>query len=452
MIEPPETRYTRSAGLSIAYQVFGQGQHTFVVTPAILGHVEAPWSIPVWARYYMRLAAFVQMVRFDRRGMGLSDRLAPEVVPSLQERAEDLVAVLDAIGVEKAVIFGAGDGAHVALQTAAAFPARVESLILYGTWACLRASAGYPLGRSDENLERLLALMGQQWGSDSAPFGLDFICPSMRDDPQWRHSLARLQRIAASPAAAVAFHRESFSNDMRAILPKIEAPTLVLHKSGDQVIPIENARYLAAHLPDARLVELPGVDHAWLFTECQEQAINAMKQFITGRTPHIEPDRSVASILFTDIVESTSTAVSMGNERWTDLMLEHEEAVRREVSLHGGRVVDTAGDGVFAIFSMPRLAIQCALRIQEAMRALNLQVRAGIHSGEVESREGRIGGVAVHIGARIAAAAQPNEILVSRTVRDLVTGSGIPFSERGSHELKGLSEPWQLFAVGQVAN
>ncbi|MBL0424946.1 adenylate/guanylate cyclase domain-containing protein [Ramlibacter alkalitolerans] len=442
----PETRYTRCGGQNVAYQSYGHGAEVLVIAPSNLFHLEASWALPAAARMGRRIGRFVRVIRYDRRGIGLSDRLPPGTTLSLQERAEELIAVMDATEVPKAVLFGSADGGLVAAFVAATFPERVQSLVLYATSACLRSSPGYEPGLCEPDLESRLGLVRQHWGSNAAPFGFEWLMPSVGGDAELRHMLARAQRLAAPPEVAADAYRWMCDADIRTLLPCIAVPTLVLHKTGDRSIPIGHGRYLASHIPGARFVELPGTDHL-LFTENTDAYLDALEAFITGRGPEREPDRPIATLLFTDIVGSTSTAVAMGDTGWTNLLEHHDEEVRAEIVTHGGRVVDNAGDGMFALFTAPARAIQCALSIQDHLRSLHLQIRAGIHTGEIESRGHRISGVAVHLGARIVAAAQPGEILVSRTVRDLVAGSAICFRDRGPHTLKGLSEPWQLFGV-----
>jgi class 3 adenylate cyclase len=450
MDHPPETRYARCCGLSIAYQCYGDGSEALVYMASNVSHLEASWTIPAFARYYRRLGRFARVVRFDRRGTGLSDRLPSRAPASLDEGVDDLITVMDAVGLEQATVFGAVEGGPIGILAAVRFPERVRSLVLYGTWACLKRSDDYPLGFSEVEQNTRLEQMRAHWGSDASPWGLDMFEPRDDDDGAWRLMLARIERMALTPVGAVDLQRWRYELDLRALLPEISVPTLVLHKIGDRIVPIEHGRYLASRIPGARLIELQGMDPFPMFGD-PEAVPAAVEEFMTGRRPPREPERTVASILFADIVGSTSTARSLGDRRWTDLLEQHEDALRAEIAAHDGRVVNTAGDGVFALFPTPGRAIHCAQSLQMRADPLHLQIRAGIHTGEVEVRDARVSGIAVHIGARIAAAARPGEILVSRTVRDLVAGSGFSFLERGAHELKGLGEAWDLFAVSKQA-
>ncbi|MBI4587819.1 MAG: adenylate/guanylate cyclase domain-containing protein [Candidatus Rokubacteria bacterium] len=446
MNEPPEIRYAASGVASIAYQAFGEGPAAIVHVPGLLNHIETTWAISDFAQFFRRLAGFTRVALFDKLGTGLSDRLPAGERSTLEQRAEDVVAVMDAIGLQKAAVFGTADGGPVAAMFAASYPQRTDALILYGTWARLVAAAGYPLGYPETVLETSLRTVRERWGSESTPLMLERLAPSLRSDSQWRRSVARMERLAATPSAAVSLHRIMFQTDIRAILPVINVPTLVLHVSGDRLVPIDHGHYLAANIPGARLVELGGSDHLF-FRENGDTVASLIHEFLTGTRLEPETSRILATVLFTDIVGSTQKAAVVGDRCWAEVLERYHEQVRAEILRHNGRVIDIAGDGVFAVFTGPGRAIRCAATIREVIRPLQLELRAGVHTGEMEAKGDRVSGMAVHIGARIAALAEPSEILVSRTVKDLVVGSGIAFVDRGTRDLKGVPEPWQSFAA-----
>jgi pimeloyl-ACP methyl ester carboxylesterase len=446
MQEPPEIRYAKAGDLNIAYQAFGEGPVAIVFVPGLLNHIETTWEIPEFAHDCRRLAAFSRVVLFDKRGTGLSDRLPPDERPTLEHRVEDIVAVMGAVGLDRATLFGTADGGPVAAMFAATYPQRTTALILYGTWARLSAAADYPIGYPETVLQESLRAVEQRRGNDSAPVMLGRLVPSLRGDPQWRRAVARMERLAASPAAAIALHRAIFETDIRALLPTISIPTLVLHTSGDRLISPDHGRYLAERIPGARLVELAGVDH-FFFRENGDTVADLIQEFLTGTRQEPDAERVLATILFTDIVGSTQKAAEIGDLRWGQLLEKYHEQVRAEVARYRGREIDSAGDGLFATFNGPGRAIRCAAAICERIRPLGLEVRAGVHTGEVETRNDRIAGIAVHVAARVVALADPGEILVSSTVKDLVAGSGIAFVDRGTHKLKGVPDRWHLFAA-----
>ncbi|SER75472.1 Adenylate cyclase, class 3 [Pedococcus cremeus] len=437
----PQTRYARSGDVSIAYQVVGEGPHDVVVAPGFISHVELSWEQPALRRFLTRLAAFSRLVVFDKRGTGLSDPVAS--APTLEERADDLRAVMDAAGMERAAVLGISEGGTMALMFAAGHPERTSALVLYGTWARLGAAPDYPEGVDPELLAGLVRLV-DRWGTG---VGLSAWAPSRRDDQQLRDWWGRLQRSSASPAMARTLFSSYPDLDARCLLPTIQAPALVLHRRGDQMVPLALGRYLAAHLPHARLVELPGDDHLF-FVGDTDTVLDEIELFLTGARPAQPVDRVVTTLLFTDVVGSTALAAELGDQRWRELLEGFKDAVSREVERGGGRVVDFAGDGALAAFDGPARAIRCGLGLHKALAPLGLSLRVGVHTGEVEQlRGGDLGGLAVHLAARIMAEAAAGEVLVSSTVRDLVVGSGIGFTPRGTRVLKGIPGEWSLLAV-----
>ena len=399
------------------------------------------WEQPALRRFLTRLSAFSRLVLFDKRGTGLSDPVAS--APTLEERADDLRAVMDAAGMERAAVLGISEGGTMALMFAASHPERTASLVLYGTWARLGAAPDYPEGVHPELLAGLVRLV-ERWGTG---VGLSAWAPSRRDDQHLREWWARLQRSSASPAMARTLFASYADLDARCLLPTIRAPALVLHRTGDQMVPLALGRYLADHLPHATFVELPGDDHLF-FVGDTDTVLDEIQLFLTGARPAQPVDRVVATLLFTDVVGSTALAAELGDQRWRELLEGFTDAVRREVETGGGRVVDFVGDGALATFDGPARAIRCGLGLHKALALLGLDVRVGVHTGEVEQlRGGDVGGLAVHLAARIMAEAAAGEVLVSSTVRDLVVGSGIGFTPRGTRALKGIPGEWLLLAV-----
>ena len=437
----PQTRYARSGDVSIAYQVVGAGPHDLVVAPGFISHVELAWEQPALRRFLTRLAAFSRLVVFDKRGTGLSDPVPR--APTLEERADDLRAVMDAAGMEKAAVLGISEGGTMALMFAASHPERTSSLVLYGTWARLGAAPDYPDGVDPDLLAGLVRLV-DRWGTG---VGLAAWAPSRRDDRQLRDWWGRLQRSSASPAMARTLFSSYPDLDARCLLPSIQAQALVLHRRGDLMVPTALGRYLADHLPHARFVELPGEDHLF-FVGDTDPVLEEIELFLTGARPAQPVDRVVTTVLFTDVVGSTALAAQLGDQRWRELLEGFKDGVCREVRRGGGRVVDFAGDGAMAAFDGPARAIRCGLGLHEALAPLGLELRVGVHTGEVEQlRGGDLGGLAVHLAARVMAQAGAGEVLVTSTVRDLVVGSGIGFTPRGQHTLKGIPGEWVLLAV-----
>jgi pimeloyl-ACP methyl ester carboxylesterase len=450
VVIPPETRYARSGELSIAYQVVGDGPIDLVYVPGFISHVEWAWEEPALARFLRRLASFSRLILFDKRGTGLSDRTAG--VPTLEERMDDIRAAMDDTGSERAVVFGASEGTMLSAAFAATYPERTAALILYGGMASYVRRPDYPWRPPAEQVRRTWVdeparTIHRTWGTTE---GIDemlrWAAPSAADDEGLKRWLATFMRLGASPGAEIARRRMNLELDVRHVLPAIRVPTLVLHRTDDPDEHIEEGRYLAAHIPGARFVALPGGDH-FAFVGDQDALLDEVEEFVTGARPDHEPDRVLATVLFTDIVGSTAHAVRLGDRRWRDLQERHHALVRRELARHRGREVDTAGDGFLATFDGPARAIRCALAIGREVRQLGLEVRAGLHTGECEFRGDRVSGIAVHTGARVAAMAGPSEVLVSSTVKDLVAGSGLQFEDRGAYALKGVPGEWRLFAV-----
>ena len=440
--ERSQTRYARSGDISIAYQVVGDGPVDLVNIPPFVSNVELMWEHPIGRRYRERLASFSRMIVFDKRGTGLSDRVRD--VPTLETRMDDVRAVMDAAGSERAVLFGESEGGPMSILFAATYPERVLGLVLYGSYARGTWAEDYPWGATAEQTRSVLALYEEQWGSEEFfRNGLRMLAPRLADDEETVQWFMRIQRHSVSPGAAKAMFRMARDIDVRDVLPAVRVPTVVLHRAGDEP---EQGRYIADRVPGARFVELPGSEHvSWAGD--YEPILEEVERFVSAVGRESEPDTVLATVLFTDIVDSTSKAVELGDRRWADLVSKHHALVRRLLDRYRGRELDTAGDGFFAAFDGPIRAIRCAESVSAAVRELGLDVRAGLHTGECEVIGEKLGGVAVNIGARVAAQAGAGEVLVSSTVKDLVAGSGIGFVDRGVAVLKGIPGEWRLFAV-----
>ena len=436
-----KTRYARSGGVSIAYQVVGDGPLDLVFVPGFVSNVEAGWEIPAFARFLNRLASFSRLILFDKRGTGLSDPVAE--VPSLDQRILDVRAVMAAAGSERAALFGISEGGPMSLLLAARDPGRITHLILYGTTPRFTHAPDFEWGYGVEANNRLLELTEAHWG-EGVMMGM--FLPSMQKDSAIREAWGRFQRAGASPSMARGVMAALQSIDVREVLPEIKQPTLVLHRTGDRTVPIESARYMAERIPGARFVELPGIDHVAFFSDSSD-IVDEMEEFLTGARHGAEAERVLATILFTDIVGSTDKAHELGDRQWRDLLDRYYAAVRAALARFGGREIDTSGDGFFTSFDRPQRAIESARAMRDAVRALGLEVRTGVHSGECEVMGEKLGGLAVHIGARVMAEAGPGEILVSGTVKDMLAGSKFSFQDRGTHALKGVPGEWRLYAV-----
>ncbi len=429
------------------------GPQDLVFLPGWITHVELAWEDPVEARFLRRLSAFTRLIVFDKRGIGLSDRVPVERLPILEERMDDVRAVMDAVGSKRSTLFGVSEGGAISALFAATYPERTAALILYGAFA--RAGAHL---MTTEELEARLAAIGRDW-----PHSIDptVPAPSRAVDQDYRQWFYRFMKYSASPGAAVALLRMNSQIDIRHVLPAVRVPTLVMYRrdarfghgaaawrqeGADVLTPAEQGRYMAERIPGAKLVELPGIDHLPWVGEADD-VIDEVEEFLTGVRHGPEPDRVLTTILFTDIVGSTEIAARRGDRRWRELVERYYALVSRQLDRFRGRVVDTAGDGLLAAFDGPARAIRCARAIVEAVTALGLQIRAGLHTGECDLVSGRLMGIAVHIASRIAAVAGPGEVLVSSTVKDLVVGAGFDFSDRGAHSLKGVPGEWRLYVV-----
>jgi class 3 adenylate cyclase/pimeloyl-ACP methyl ester carboxylesterase len=428
----PVTRYAKSGDVHVAYQVFGSGPIDLVFVPGFVSHIENYWDHPDLARWLLRLANFARVAIFDKRGTGLSDQV-PDV-PSLDQRMDDVRAVMDAVGMHRAALLGVSEGGPLATLFAATYPERCQALVLYGTFA--RSSWLTP-----EALEAFLGYIEKAWGTGRS---LPMWAPSHQDDPALKQWWGRFERLGASPAAVIAVVRMISQIDISDILSSVHVPTLVIHCTGDTLIGVEHGRFLAQNIPGATLLELPGDDHLFFI---HDQIVDAIEEFLTGSISAAEGHRVLATVLFTDIVGSTARAEQLGDQRWRNLLEAHHTAVRRELARYQGNEVRSLGDGFLATFDGPARGVRCACSIAEAVRVLDIQVRSGLHTGEIEIVGNDVQGIAVHIAARVSALAAPGEVLVSRTVKDLVAGSGLRFSERGRHSLKGLQEPMDLYAA-----
>ena len=429
----PVTRYAKSGDVHIAYQVFGSGPVDLVLIPGNVSHIENYWDLPDMARWLLRLTSFARVVMFDKRGTGLSDRVSE--LPSLDLRMDDARAVMDAVGIERAALIGISEGGPMAALFAATYPQRCQRLVLYGTFA----------RPSIEKIEARIKYINQAWGSGGS---LPMFAPSRQNDPALQQWWGRFERLGASPAAAIALARMNSQINISDILSSIRVPTLVIHCTGDRVTVVENGHFLAEHIPGARLLELPCDDHFFFIHEQTAAKIgDAVEEFLTGSVAAVEGDRVLATVLFTDIVGSTARAEQLGDQRWHSLLDAHHATVRRELARCRGKEVKSLGDGFLATFDGPARAVRCACAIAEAVRPLDIQIRSGLHTGEIEVTDNDVQGIAVHIASRVSALAGPGEVLVSRTVKDLVAGSGLRFDERGSHSLKGLQQPMDLYAA-----
>ncbi|WP_166298908.1 adenylate/guanylate cyclase domain-containing protein [Bradyrhizobium sp. 2S1] len=432
----PKTQYAKSGDVRIAYQVVGEGPFDLVFVPGFISNLDVAWEEPYRARVWTRLAAFARLIMFDKRGTGLSDRAVG--VPTLEERMDDVRAVMDAVGSQQAALFGISEGGAMSVLFAATYPERTRALVLYGAYGQF-SSWVVPPDMIDAALDR----MEKNWGTGES---LRLFAPSMASDETFKLSWARFERLGASPSAVVALMRMNSEIDIRPILPSIRVPTFIIHRQGDVRVNVEAGRFMARQIPNAKYLELPGSDHA-LWTGETERVLDAVEEFLTGSRSAIESDRVLATVLFTDIVNSTKRAETIGDRAWHDVLDRHNALVRREISRYRGHEVRTMGDGFLATFDGPARSIRCALAINEGLEALGLQVRAGLHTGEVEMADDDLSGIAVHIASRVATMAKPGQVLVSNTVRDLVAGSNIRFHDEGSHALKGLTESVRLFAA-----
>lgn len=445
-MQPPPTRYVERDGVSIAYQVVGDGPVDLLLAPGFISHLDLQWTEPKYVRFLSRLSSFSRLILYDKPGTGLSDPIPH--LPTLEERAADIEAVLDAAGSERAVLLGLSEGGPASIMLAATRPERIVSLILCGTFAVMPevAPEDHPpeaVARSQAAHDQLRAAL-ETWGEGGS---LDIFAPSMKAD-LYKRFYATFARAAASPRMARALIDAVGEIDVRDVLPAVRVPTLVLHVQGDIAVPVECGRLLAERIPSARLIEYPGIDHAFWASD-PDLMSDDIEEFVTGAIKRSAPDRVLATVLFTDIVGSTEAAARMGDQAWREVLERHDALVAERASAFGGRVVKNIGDGALATFDGPAKAVRCAEELCAAVSELGVQIRAGVHTGECEAIGDDLGGLAVHIGARVGALAGPGEVLVSGTVKDLVVGSGMHFSEHGEHELKGVPGTWRVYALGE---
>jgi pimeloyl-ACP methyl ester carboxylesterase len=445
----PEPRYaTASDGIQIAYQVFGRGRHDLVYLPGNASQLDVSWESPAHADFFRRLADVGRVICIDRRGVGLSDRVGLEDLPPAEVNVSDLLSVLDTVGSRGAIIIGLDEGAQTAVLFAATHPERVRKLVLFGARPSMVATERHPWGGSREEWEAWLVWAADHWGSREAIVS-DFqeFAPSQLDDEAALIWGAKVSRAAASPRAAVALFRISLDLDVADVLPVVPAPTLILNRRGDRLSPPEAGRAVAELMSDATFVELPGEDH---FPEVgpKDELFEALARFVGAGAPSQDGSRRLATVLFTDIVDGTARAAEIGDRAWRALIADHHRLVREALTEYRGVEVDTAGDGFFATFDGPARAVRCAHAIASAVEGLGIRIRAGVHTGEVEAMDGKVGGIAVIIGARISALAGPSEVLVSATVRDLVAGSGLSFDDvGGERDLKGVPGRWRVYRL-----
>jgi class 3 adenylate cyclase len=445
-MEIPETRYARTAdGVHIGYQVLGEGAIDLVFVPWDYSNIEASWDLRPYASFVRKLGARARILLFDRRGSGTSDRAAGDQTVTIEARMDDIRAVMDAAGSTQACLFSFESGAKVSFVFGATYPERTSGMIVFGGTVAGRWAPDYPWGWTDDEWDAWFDRVEREWGSPGFIKDLNaWLSPSFPADADYLRTLGRMLRLAASPGDAVARDRGERDTDVRHVLASIQVPTLVLHRSGDRVEPVEQGRYIAEHVPGARLMELEGDDHFWPMDDIVPHIASFLDSI---RAEKAVFDRVLATVLFTDIVDSTERAATMGDRAWREMLVRHHTTVRAMLGRYRGREVDTAGDAFFATFDGPARAIRCAAAISEAVRTLGIEIRAGLHTGEVELEGNEVRGIAVHIGARVGALAGPSEVLVSQTVKDLVAGSGLTFEDAGEHDMKGIPDRWRLYRV-----
>jgi class 3 adenylate cyclase len=440
-VDPPETRYAESGDLHIAYQVLGEGPLDLVYVAEFWNSIEAQWEEPGFERFLRRLASFSRLICFDQRGSGMSDPVALSKLPTLEEWMDDVRAVMDEVGSPKAALLGSGGGGLMSMLFAATYPERTEALIVVNGFARLTRAPDYSVGTSPEYEDRIVWELRHGWGRGIL---LETAAPSVAGDAAFRQWWARYQRLGASPGTVLTMRGLLQQWDVRHVLGSIRVPTLILHRSDNRLVEAGMGRYLGEQIPGARYVEVPGIDY-FPFVGDADAILDEVEEFLTGERKGTGGDRVLATVLFTDIVASTERAAEVGDRRWQDLLKRHHAVIRRELERHRGREIDTAGDGFLATFDGPARAVRCAQAVGDAVHSLGLDIRCGLHTGEVELGGGQVTGLGVHIAARVMAAAKPGEVLASSTVRDLVAGSGIDFEDRGIHTLKGVPGEWRLF-------
>ncbi len=444
----PETRYARAGDAHIAYQVLGAGPIDIVLVDQWFSHMDGQWDVTPAAEFRRRLASFSRLIMFDKRGIGLSDPVPISQLPTIEEWIEDLRTVLDAVGSERAALVANLGGGLMSIVCAATYPDRITSLIVTDGYARIRQAPDYPAGEPDEAVEDRLAKIETEHGRGIL---VKFFAPSLASDTRLLDAFARYERQSASPGTAMAMIRMLYDSDVRSVLPVVRVPTLIIQHTDVHTHRPALGRYLADHIPGAKLLMLPGSDNL-IWAGDQDAVIAEIQEFTTGVRPITEPDRVLATVMFTDIVDSTARAARLGDRRWRALLEDHDRLVRAELARRGGREVKRTGDGFLLTFDGPARAVRAADAIRQAVAGVGLEVRTGLHTGEIELADGDVAGVAVHIGARVAGLAGAGEILASSTVRDLVAGSGITFRDRGSHVLKGVPGRWRLFAVEEAGS
>lgn len=443
-MQAPDTKYVAVGDADVAFQVIGDGKPDLLYCYGLGAHLDITWEQPRASEFLKRLASFSRFIIFDRRGTGASDGVPRSAIPTWEEWTEDVLAVLDAAKSERAAIFATLDAGPIAILFAAAHPERVSALILLTTTARYLMADDYPEGAPAETVHELVHMIETLWGT---PDFMRVISPSMTEDPEFLNFVAKMLRASATPRTAAAQYDYMLRTiDVRQALPLIQAPTLVLHAAENPLLPVAHGRYLARNIPGARFIELPGSDTG-ISPENYDHIVGWVAEFLTGERPAVEVDRILTTVTFTDIVGSTERAASLGDRTWRSLLDAHDRAVREQLRRFRGIEVNTTGDGFLASFDGPARAIRCAQAIGEATADLGIKLRSGLHTGECEVRGGGLGGLAVHIAARVGALAHGGEVLVSGTVKDLVVGSGIEFADRGEHQLRGVPGTWKLFAV-----
>ena len=421
----------------------GEGDLDLVLVSTWFSHLEAQWEFPTFAHYLRRLSSFSRLISFDKYGIGLSDPVPSRSLPPLEEWVDDVRTVMEAAGSAQAAVMGANEGAMMAALFAATHPERLRALVLVNATARLSAAPDYPIGMPREAQERLTAVIEQTWGRGDAMAAVN---PTLADDPAAAEAWGRFLRLSASPATAAAVTRMVFELDVRDVLPTITAPTLVIHRRGNPIVPVEQARYVAERIPNARLVEVPGPDYALAVGDV-DAVVDEVEEFLIGAKATRDPERVLATVLFTDVVQSTERLSEVGDRRWREILEAHDAIAERQITRYGGVLVASTGDGVLATFDGPARAVRCALALRDALRGIGLTIRAGLHVGEIERRDSNVSGLGVHIAARVLARAEADQVLVSRTVKDLVVGAGLRFDNRGTHQLKGVPDEWTLFAA-----
>jgi class 3 adenylate cyclase/pimeloyl-ACP methyl ester carboxylesterase len=445
----PETRYAKSGDGYVAYQVFGNPSRDILFVPSWATNLDAMWDEPSCAHYFERLSRIGRVICFDKRGSGVSDPVPLAALPALEEWMDDALLALDAAGSRQAAIVGDTEGGPMAMLLAATHPERVHGLVLVNSFARWARAADYPIGMPEATLEVLVSRYQEHWGQNADM--LEMTAPSIAADPRMREWFTRFQRLAMPPGAATRMYRWVLNLDVRSVLPAISAPTRVLHRSGNRHYRLEFGRFLAEHIPEAQLIELPGADCFPFHTPPSDAVLDEIQEFLTGVRTGTTAERELATVVFTDIAGSTGLAAKIGDARWLALRAAHDALVRRNLAAFRGREIERTGDGFLATFDGPVRAVHFATRIRNEVRSLGLELRAGVHTGEVERRAAEIGGMAVNIASRVLAQARPREVLVTGTVTDLVIGSGIQFEDRGVTELKGVPGAWRLFQVREAS-